>query len=219
MRLRLSVFRARSSHSWSRKDRSTGAALSSLREARVVESDGTMSGERSKNAETGRGGEGEANERKKIVNVCRLFLQHHASPSEFPAPGSSRPRVPLPLLSSPPPSSSRSPRVLWFLTFRATFITHRLPPVDSSWWLRRVPCCRRSRRLGTAFGSHSWARPSARPWRVADVCTRRPCYSPRTRATACYRTRCAHSCQRRRKAGGPDAVRDCCDTPAGIRRE
>jgi len=215
MRLRLSVFRARSSHSWSRKDRSTGAALSSLREqgsSRATEQCPEREARTQKRGARG-GGKREEEDRQRLSFILAAScLSKRVSCARILAP----PRSSPPLF---PPSSSRSPRVLWFLTFRATFITHRLPPVDSSWWLRRVPCCRRSRRLGTAFGSHSWARPSARPWRVADVCTRRPCYSPRTRATACYRTRCAHSCQRRRKAGGPDAVRDCCDTPAGIRRE
>lgn len=206
MRLRLSVFRARSSHSWSRKDRSAGAALSSLREQgspRATEQCPEREARTQKRGET-RGRRSSTS----VVYSCSI-MPRSLQASFLAPPRSSSPLFPLP----------QSPRTLWFLTLRATFITHRLPPVDSSWWLRQVPCCRRSRRLGTAFGSHSWARPSARPWRVADVCTRRPCYSPRTRVTACYRTRCAHSCQRRRKAGGPDAVRDCCDTPAGIRRE
>lgn len=116
-RLRLSVFPSpRTSHSWSRKD-DRRAALSSLHEQRAAANDGTMFGE--KREETGRekergseDTEGRAGEERwKIVNVCRLFLQHHAStsPSEFPASGYSRPPSPPASSSRPPnPSSHRS---------------------------------------------------------------------------------------------------------------
>lgn len=194
--------------------------------ARVAESDGTMSGEReARTQKEGRKGRRRTRGRRSSTSVVySCSIMPRPLQASFLRPDN---RAPAFLAFSPPPLPPHPPpffiarvrEALRFLTFRATFITHRLLPADSSWWLRRAPCCRRSRRLGTAFGSHSWARPSARPWRVADVCTRRPCYSPRTRATAYYRTRCAHSCQRRRKAGGRDVVRDCCDTPADIRHE
>lgn len=213
-RLRLSVLQIRSSHSWSRKDgppraRARTTEQCSREKQRREGREARTRRNRGRRTE-GLGGEGGWRGRRSSTSVV-----YSCSIMPRPLQASSCARIFSRPPSRPPPRS-RDREI--FDTSCDAFITHRLPPTDSSWWLRRAPCCPRSPRPGTAFDSRSSARPSARPWRVTDVCTRRPCYSPRTRATACCRTRCARSCQRRRKAGGPDAAPDCCDMPVGIRR-